>query len=400
MKHCEHRKAGRGRSYGVRCAASGAAGPRLLLALGVILAAALQACEARESTSLQPRLTDKAADQVVPVETLALKVQSFEDAFWAPGLIEAKDEVTVSAEIAGRIESIGFEIGDEVNEGDLLVAVNDDTIRARIHKIEAQVERPKTLLRAAKKDLEREKRLFETEVGAEKAFDDATRDVETYQTDLAALEADLELAMVELKKTKIDSPVSGSVARRHVAAGEYVTPGDDLYDLVVTHQVKFVIALSERDVTKVNKGDRVQLRIDAYPSRKFEGKVTSVAPSGNPRTRTFRIELLLDNSGEERLRPRMSGRARIVRDVYDNVFLIPEESILRSDERNYVYLADGDRARQGDVKIVASVGARAVISSELGSDSDCIILGQYAVRPDSEIYVRRRHEEIPELIFD
>lgn len=371
-----------------------------MLALGVILAAALQACEARESTSLQPRLTDKAADQVVPVETLALKVQRFEDAFWAPGLIEAKDEVTVSAEIAGRIESIGFEIGDEVNEGDLLVAVNDDTIRARIHKIEAQIERPKTLLRAAKKDLEREKRLFETEVGAEKAFDDATRDVETYQTDLATLEADLELAMVELKKTKIDSPVSGSVARRHVAAGEYVTPGDDLYDLVVTHQVKFVIALSERDVTKVNKGDRVQLRIDAYPSRKFEGKVTSVAPSGNPRTRTFRIELLLDNSGEERLRPRMSGRARIVRDVYDNVFLIPEESILRGDERNYVYLADGDRARQGDVKILASVGARAVISSELGSDSDCIILGQYAVRPDSEIYVRRRHEEIPELIFD
>lgn len=373
----------------------------------------LGGCGERKAKSIQPRLDEKVLDSFIPVETLVLRPQDFEDRFEAPGAIEAVDDVTVSAEVAARITKISHEIGDEVEKGDVLIVLDTSAIEARVRKIEAEIARVDTLLEKARKDLAREQSLFETKVSAERALDDAKSSVAMHEAEKAAGKADLEMAKVDLSKHTIRSPISGTISTKHVSIGEYVNPGAVLYDIVKTDEVKFVIALSESDVPKVNAGDVLPIQIDSYAGERFEGKVRAIAPAGNERTRTFRVELLVPNPHPHNLRPGMSGRAEVVRASYEGIYLLPEESILRDEERSFIFLAQNESAAdQGegagqvlkavpmDIRIIAAVGAKAVVSAEFPANAAAIILGQYAVQPGSQIKVRRAHEEIPELKFD
>jgi RND family efflux transporter MFP subunit len=370
-------------------------------------------CGERKSSSIQVRLGEKVVAGSIPVETLVLRPQNFEDRFEAPGAIEAVDDVTVSAEVAARITKIGHEIGDEVDEGDVLVALDTASIQARIRKIEAEIARVETMLDKSKRDLTREQSLFETKVSAERAFDDAKSAVAMNEAELAAAKADLELARVDLAKHTIRSPITGTISAKHVSLGEYVNPGTNLYGIVKTEEVKFVISLSEFDVTRVRVGDTLPLGIDSFLGKRLEGKVRGIAPSGNERTRTFRAELIVPNPHPHDLRPGMSGRAEIVRNRYEGIYLLPEESILHDESKSFIYLVRSESAaEQGEgagrvlkaapinVRIIASVGAKAVVMGDFPPEASSIILGQYAVQPGSPIVVRRAHEAIPEVKFD
>jgi membrane fusion protein (multidrug efflux system) len=366
----------------------------LTLALGTT------ACGGRESSSIDSKLVEGVYADAIPVETLALQARAFEDRFDAAGMIEAEEEVTISSELSGRVLRVHYEIGDRVKRGNLLVSIDDSEIRARIRRIEAQLEKARTQLLWARKDQDRQERLFSTQVTAERALDDATRLVDTSEDEVQAAEADLELAEVELGRCSIRSPITGSIATRHLAAGEFVREGTAIYDIVATDEVKFVFSLAERDVTAVENGQLLPIRIDAFDEVAFEGPVRTIAPAGAKQTRTFRVEITLANDGEHRLLPGMSGRTEVVRRRFDNVFLLPEESILRDAEGSYVYLADAASAVRAPVRILSQIGDKAVVSSDLGAGRDAIILGQAAVSPETAIRVRRRHEAIPETRFD
>ena len=336
----------------------------------------------------------------VPVETLRLTPQAFDEEFDAAGSIEAQEEVTISAEIAGRIVAVHREIGDRVTQGRLLVALDARAIKAQVNKVEAQLQRAKTELDWAERDLERQERLFQDQVAAERALDEARRRMDTSENDVAAQQAELEIAQVDLDRATIRSPIAGLVARRHVSAGEYVTPGTKLYDLVATDKVKFTFSVAERDVTGIRPGDAITLRIDAHPKRSFQGKVRAVSPAGSELTHTFRVELELMNDEESPLLPGMSGRARVVRGHFEQVFLLPEAAILRDGASSYIYLAVEQQARRRDIEIVSQTGSLAVVAAELGEELECIILGQAAVAEGTEIRVRRAHDQPPRLGFD
>ncbi|GEM_PF-3269699 len=373
-----------------------AAGP-IVLTVALVVAVA---CGKRQSESIQPRLGEQAFGEVVPVETLKLRRQDFVESFPAPGLIAAREEVTISAEVAARVVAIGADVGDEVQAGHTLARLDRSQIEARIRKVEAQISRTQTQLAQALKDLERQEQLFKTDVASESSVDEARLRAQTLKEELAAEEAELSVARVDLERTTIGAPIAGSIAERHVSAGEYVTPGTRLFDLVMLEKVKFLFRLAEADVTRVAVGQRLDIQVDAYPGRTFEGRVRAVAPAGNAATRTFRVELEIDNPAPHPLLPGMSGKAEVVRARYEQVFLLPEEAILREADRNYIYVANDAHARPVDVRILSAAGARAVIAGELGEDFDCIILGQYAVRPGAPIHVRRAHETMPEVAFD
>jgi RND family efflux transporter MFP subunit len=370
------------------------------IALVLALLPALTGCGQRKSESIDSVMREGVYGGAIPVETLALVPREFEDRFEAAGVIEAEEEVTVSAEIAGRALQVHREIGDPVRSGALLVTIDSAEIEARIKRIEAQLAKARTQLDWARKDLARQEKLFATQVAAERAFDEASRLTDTGEDEVAAAEADLELARVELSRTKIRSPIDGQVARRHLSAGEYVREGTPLYDLVATDRVKFVFSVAERDVPALRTGEALEVLVDAHGGRAFPATVRAVAPAGAAETRTFRVELEIANEAEHALLPGMSGRTSVARRRFEEVFLLPEQAILRDENGSYVYLADSDRARRAPVEILSQVGDQAVISTALGSTTDCIILGQAALEPGAAIRVRRRHETPPESRFD
>lgn len=371
------------------------------MALLAIMALGTVACKDKQSGSqAQLGTGESVAIEQVPVETLKLQLRSYEESFFATGQVEAQDEVTVSAEFAGRITSIHFDVGDTVKAGELLISLDDASVQARIKQNNAQIDRSKAQLNAAFKDLDRAKELLATQAGDQKTLDNATRDVQTFESDVAAGKANLEAAQVDLAKTNILAPINGQISMKHVSFGEYMTPGARLYEIVQTDRIKFAFSLAERDVPRVHRGDELNFSVDAFPDEDFTAPIRTIAPAGNQNTRTFRVELTMANPGEEPLLPGMAGRVKVVRSRYENVYVLPEDAILRDEGQSYVYLTNNSHAKRADVTIISSVGANAVVASDFGTGYDCIILGQYAIEEGTALNVRRTHEEIPKLVFD
>ena len=377
----------------------------LFLALMALVLPLTSGCSGpAEGTADVESASSSSQDLKIPVEVLNLQAQAFDERFSASGVTAAEEEVTVSSEIAGRIVKITREIGDSVSRGQLLVQLDDRSQRARVTKLKAEVARALTNFDWSKRDLERQIELFETQVTAERARDDAQRTVDTSEDDLAASRADLEIAEVELDQAFIRSPLSGQVARRHVAPGEYVTPGTQLFDIVSGRNgqstVEFVFSVAESDVIGMRSGQQIELTMDAYRENSFKGTVAAISPAGSVGTRTFRVELQVESTKERPLLPGMAGRASIVRRSYESVFLIPESAILRDGRNSYIYVAEGEKAQRRDVNILSQTGTMAVVASDFDASQGCIILGQAAVQPDAEIRVRRTHESAPSSVFD
>ena len=378
--------------------------PWLLLTLQtlLLLCGALSACGKADQMDTIRKDTVYGAE--IPVETLRVVPRGYDEQFLAAGVIEARDEATVSAELQGRIESLHYEIGDSVRRGARLVTLDSRAQAATVTRLEAEVARARTQVEWAGRDLERQRRLFETKVSAERARDDAQRQLDTAEDDLAARLADLELARVELSRTEVTSPLSGRIARRFVSAGEYVNPGTQLFEIVATDRVKFVFSVAERDVITLEPGQELEVQVDAHRGALARGKISAISPAGAEGTRTYRVELALNNDPELALLPGMAGRATVVRRSWTDVWLIPESAILRDDRKSYIYVVDGTGespvARRLDVQIVSQSGTDAVIAPDSVRELEVLILGQAAVVEGTEIRIRRLHETAPREVFD
>lgn len=339
-------------------------------------------------------------NEVIPVETLAMWPRDFVDTFEVTGLIEADEDINISVETPGRVVKVGFEEGEAVEAGTLLIRLDKATVRAQIRKLEAMIARENTQLETARKDLAREKRLFEEGVGAEKSFDDAASRVQILENQVQEARAALDEARVLESKHEVASPASARIAMRHVSVGEYVNPGDPVANLVKIDVVKFRFALAERDIPRVRRGQELEFTIDAYPGLVLRGPVTAISPAGSQGTRTFSVTIEIKNLEERPLLPGMAGKVQVVRSEFENVYLVPEDTILRSDEGAYVYLVQDEKAQAVGVDIVSSSGPLAIIRGPLGEGSECVILGQYALSPDTQVRVRRKYEEPPLIEFD
>lgn len=375
---------------------------RANLVLAAVLSAAALACGCGQA---QPDVEELGAGKtlhadVVPVETLALRPVDHEDAFEVAGLIAADEDVVVSSEIAGRITHVAFDRGDSVERGQLLVRLDDATVQAQIRRLEATIGREQSQLEMARKDRDREARLFEEGVGAEKALDDAQSRLEMIEQMVKEAEAALDEAVVFKAKHNIAAPVSGKIAERPISLGEYVNPGTPVAHLVKLDIVKFEFALAERDVPRVRVGQDLEFTIDAYPGSSLRAPITLISPAGTGPTRTFSVTLQLANRQEQPLLPGMSGRARVVRAQYEDVYLLPEDAVLRGESGPFIYVIRQDKAEARPVEVVSSTGPMAVLRLDSAAGSEAVILGQYALAEGSAVLVRRRHEEPPLVRFD
>ena len=376
-------------------------------------------CCQRTTEGIDRGVSGSVYGDVIPVEVAVLSPEPFVERFDVAGDVQARELVTVAAETSGRVASVRAEIGDRVRRGRTLIELDRRSPQARLHKVEADLERARTELSFAERELERQQRLVSNSVAAERALDEAERNAETRRVDVAAQQAELEVAKVDLDRTTVTAPITGAVARRYISQGEYVTPGDPVLD-IVSEELVFVLSVAERDVLALEPGLNLEVRVDAAPTTPLRGRVLAVSPSGNLQTRTFRVEILLDRAdvSAQRILPGMSGRTTIIRRSYEAALLLPEAAVLRDGSTSFVYVldrdlpsavsdAEADRPGQGlasvrraAVEILSQVGSRVVIAPTFPANTEFVVVGQAAVSEGAQVRVRRRLESLIERGFE
>lgn len=220
----------------------------------------------------------------------------------ASGVISPEVEVIISPDVSGEIIELTVREGDYVNQGDLLVRIRPDIYQARIDEIQAALLNSKAreqqaysgMLRS-KLNYEKQKELYEKNVIPEMEYvtaktqyeaDNANYNAATYS--VQSTEASLRQAQEELRKTVIRAPISGTISKLNVEAGERVVgsvqmTGTEILRIARLEQMEVEVRVNENDIVKVAVGDSTRILVDAYTGRNFKGIVTEIANSATRR---------------------------------------------------------------------------------------------------------------------
>lgn len=234
----------------------------------------------------------------VAVEKVAKK--DITEIITANGKIEPQLQVKISPEVPGEIIELPVKEGDVVNKGDLLGVIKPDIYISTVGRLEAAMSTQKARLAQAEAQLiekelnyNRNRKLFESNTIAKSDFElveaswkVAQSEVQAARFSLKSAESGVNEAKENLTKTRIYSPISGTVSKLNVEKGEKVVgtnqfAGTELMTIADLSKMEVKVEVNENDIVRVENSDTASVQVDAYQNRKFKGLVTEIASSAN-----------------------------------------------------------------------------------------------------------------------
>ncbi len=247
--------------------------------------------------------------------------------------VEADQYAYISPEIGGQIKQIHVEEGQKVAKGDLLVSVNTEATRNQIKQLESNLD-------LARITYEKQKNLWDQKIGSEIQYLQAKSNVE-------ALEAQLDALKSQVRMNEVRAPFSGYVNKINQKVGELASQMTPLVQMVNLNVLKITANIPENYISVIEKGEKVEVTFDTYPDMLKTPKIERISNVINPQSRTFEIELSLDNA-DEKIKPNMISTIRINDFSQDDAFVVPSIIIKQDISGKYVY-----RAVNKDGKLIA-----------------------------------------------
>lgn len=301
----------------------------------------------------------------VPVEAAPVKIATVIDEVSAVGTLRSNESVIIRPEIAGRISGIHFAEGESISKGETLVSIDDSTHQAELADAQAT-------LNLTERNFKRLNELFQKGSTSARERDEALARMESAR-------AELQLSQARLDKTDVNAPFSGILGLRRVSPGDYVTPGQDLVNLEDIDPLKVDFRIPERFLSSLSTGQRIRVRVDAFPDRSFEGEVYAVDPQIDPAGRSIAIRARIDNPNRE-LRPGLFARVRLIVDERPNALVVPEQAIVPRGEERYVFRVVDAKAVLTAVRIGQRRAGEVEIVDGLSEDDTVITAGQLKIR--------------------
>ena len=158
------------------------------------------------------------------------------------------------------------------------------------------------------------------------------------------------MARKKLRDTQIKAPFSGWIKQRLVAPGQHLKVQAPVFSMVDVNRLRFTAEVPDRIAPWIKAGNAVELHIEAYPDRSFEGKISRIGPSSSPESRTFTVEALIDNS-QNLLKPGFFAKATIATGKQDSILTVPADAVSFAYGVYKLYAVKGDEISLQDVQL-------------------------------------------------
>lgn len=313
----------------------------------------------------------------LPVSAQPVFYKNVPNTLEAVGELRAIHEVTLAAETAGRVTSIGFEAGAHVRQGALIISLFDAPERADLASARAKTN-------FARLQLQRSKDL--APFGAESRALLQQRQSEYDQAVAAVRQSEAKLIQKSVR-----APFAGQIGIRKVDLGQYLNPGDPVATLTALDRLYVNFTLPQSNLSQLRVGAIVAVTSDAWPDRRFEARITAIEPVVGSDTRNVVVQATLDNPGQA-LRPGMYVTARVVLPA-QRALTVPVTAIQTSASGDSVVVVRGADARHGGkaqfvpVRTGRQVGGEVVVDQGLKPGDVVVTAGQLRILPDALVTV-------------
>ena len=312
-----------------------------------------------------------------PVETLVLSSTSFVDTFEVLGSAEPVDSVQVSSDVAGKLLEAGVDEGDAVGVGQTLFRIDTETDEAGQDVLQTQVE-------AAERELQRMQRLLEEGLATEQQVDNA-------ETELESARRNLRQSQISIGRSQVKSPIQGVVSTRFQDAGEFANAGAPLAEIIDYSTITVYAQVPESQIPYVDADDDVEVDVDIPAlDATYTGRVERVALRPSETTRTYTVELHIDNE-DLRIRPGMRTRTHFERQSYPEAIVIPRDSILEGFDGREVMVVPGDDdidyAEVRSIELGPGSAEDVVVTEGLAEGERLILRGHRGLIGDARVEV-------------
>jgi membrane fusion protein (multidrug efflux system) len=272
-----------------------------------------------------------AAIDRIPVKTLEAQRRDLELALPVFGTITYLDKVEVASEVQGVLKSVAVEPGDRVKKNQVLAALDTELLQKDLQARTAMLAQAQAQLKNAAWQYEAQQKLSKVGGTTLSDLETAEADYRSRAAEVQRYTAEVAQMRTQIKKSTIRAPIEGVVATRNFNGGERVpTLGrQDEKGIVTLMRLNEVYAqaeVSERDLGNLRPGLEVIVIPDAYPSRRWQGKIERLEPVLKEESRTVVAKIRIANP-DYLLRPGMFARLEIVRDKIPQVVAVPKAAL-------------------------------------------------------------------------
>ena len=336
----------------------------------------------------------------------------------ATGGLAPDEQTDVAPTVAGRVVSVGVDLGSYVQRGAVLARLDDADARLRVEQSQAalaqsrsavqqaeariglrsgqnfdptrvaEVGAARAALELAEKQLKRFEKLVESGDVSRSSYDQqkAQRDQlrEQYEAALAqarqsyaavqtaraasqGFAVQVEQAQKAVRDVVVYAPISGFVSERPADVGEYVSTSSKVATIVRTNPLRVRIDIPEQAISSIAPGQSVSVTVSAYPDRAFAGRVARISPNVSAQSRTLTVEAEIEN-GENLLKPGQFATIRILLPQTDPAVLVPARAVRTEGSTNRVYVIRDGVAQERLVQTGQREGDLVEIKGNIAAD--------------------------------
>jgi membrane fusion protein, multidrug efflux system len=317
----------------------------------------------------------------VAVNVVDAKSEVIPNLLTAVGDLAAVHQVNVTSDVNGRITEIMFTAGAEVKAGTPLVQLFDGPEQGDLASFKAQST-------VAAQQLDRAKQLASRQFGPQATVDTAQAAYDQAQAGIAKTEAIISQKLVR-------APFDGDLGVRKVEVGQYLTAGTQIVSLTDLSMLYLNFTTTEKDSAALKVGQIVRIKVDAWPGKNFEGKITTIEPQIATDTRNIRVQATIANP-DRLLKPGMFASTTVVLPDKPAVVTVPETAVDYTLYGDSVFLVEEKKGEDGKSGLVATrtfvqtgnrIEGRAEILKGLKPGDRVVALGQLKLQSGSAVTI-------------
>jgi len=321
-----------------------------------------------------------------PVRTEVLRPRDLTETVVHTGALAAQRDVTLTAEVVGKVIKKRLDLGDRCKRGQVLVQLDAESYRIALLQAAAVLSQGQAQLSQARRDLERTRQLVKRSTMAAQTLERAQTAVQTAGAGVKQAEASVRLARRNLRETSIRCPFDGTVAEVRVDVGQLVSQQTPVARVISAARLKLQVKVPAADLGRLKVGQKVALVDPAQPSVHYTGTVERLGVAGDRVTHNFPVEVTVPTSGGVP-RPGQVVRSTIVVAEHRQVLTVPEHAVVRQGGAATVFVVRGGKAEQVALNLGPRVGQRYIVRSGLAAGDGVIFVGHQGLSPGAPVEV-------------
>jgi RND family efflux transporter MFP subunit len=328
-------------------------------------------------------------EKAIPVRAECVELRTIGVEYSVSGIAKTQKSATLSFRVPGFIESMAANLGDFVPARTLIARLDRRDYLSEIELAEAGLEGARLAVESARSDFQRISGLHAEKMISQQDFDQSATALKLAETSLAEASTKIRVTRRRLSYAELVVPYDCSITGIHSQEGEFVSTGTPVVSVCSLNPLAIEIGVPESEIARISRQDQASITLSSFPNERFSGTVSSIGASADPLTRTFPVEIAIENP-EMKIKPGMVAWVQLSLSHAKEVVTIPLTAVVKNEIGQPVAFVVDDkteRVQARQIELGQAFAKEVEILNGLAVEETIVVDGQHYLDDGQKIRI-------------